>query len=606
MAYDATKPLDDGYLAEAPAELRELHRALKEDKIVNAGMLNGYTQGNGSGKIPLNNGTLNTNLNADLLDGHDGAYFSASTHTHSGATTSAAGFMTTTQVTKLNGIATGAEVNQNAFSNVAVGSNTIQADGKTDTLTLAAGNAITLTADTTNDKVTIAVTSSTYLPLTGGTLSGDLNTKKITLVDSALYAKTTYNNDSGTTYSSAILRTGTTNTSYGQHVALGGNSATIVGGGESCTSQLNDLVGADSEQVFIVADTAVHIKSNGNTWANAKDFVFDASGNLSVPGTVSANGTVLTNYTHPTSAGNKHIPSGGAANQYLKYSSSGTAVWAAAMTLDTAQTVTAIKTASGKEIGWNVTYNDHTMKFMVGSGGTNRGIWDDTLGKWFVHCDNSKCYVGGFSIEKSVPSDAKFTDTVYTHPTTAGNKHIPSGGSSGQFLKWSASGTAVWAAVDELATESGTSAGARNVWYSYLGNNKKAVYHDGQFTYDPSTKNLVVGKVNGYTVGADVAICSCSTAGGTAAKVASVSSGTFACNAGAMALVKMTNANISTSNLTLNIGSTGAKNVYGPNMAGNCLVLYDGSVYRVIATGMAAQSHYTCNDCHDSCGDSGE
>ena len=34
--------------------------------------------------------------------------------------------------------------------------------------------------------------------------------------------------------------------------------------------------------------------------------------------------------------------------------------------------------------------------------------------------------------------------TVYTHPTTAGNKHIPSGGSSGQFLGWSADGTAAW------------------------------------------------------------------------------------------------------------------------------------------------------------------
>jgi hypothetical protein len=37
------------------------------------------------------------------------------------------------------------------------------------------------------------------------------------------------------------------------------------------------------------------------------------------------------------------------------------------------------------------------------------------------------------------------TDTVYTHPTTAGNKHIPTGGSAGQFLKYSSSGTAVWA-----------------------------------------------------------------------------------------------------------------------------------------------------------------
>ncbi len=34
----------------------------------------------------------------------------------------------------------------------------------------------------------------------------------------------------------------------------------------------------------------------------------------------------------------------------------------------------------------------------------------------------------------------------YSHPTNSGNKHIPSGGSSGQILKWSADGTATWAA----------------------------------------------------------------------------------------------------------------------------------------------------------------
>lgn len=38
------------------------------------------------------------------------------------------------------------------------------------------------------------------------------------------------------------------------------------------------------------------------------------------------------------------------------------------------------------------------------------------------------------------------TDTIYTHPTSAGNKHIPAGGSSGQILRWSADGTATWGA----------------------------------------------------------------------------------------------------------------------------------------------------------------
>lgn len=58
-----------------------------------------------------------------------------------------------------NNITSTAEVNQNAFSNVKVGSTTIAADSKTDTLELVQGTRITLTPDATNDKVTIATTA---------------------------------------------------------------------------------------------------------------------------------------------------------------------------------------------------------------------------------------------------------------------------------------------------------------------------------------------------------------------------------------------------------------------------------------------------------------
>ena len=78
------------------------------------------------------------------------------------ATTSSKGAMTGADKTKLNGIATGAEVNQNAFSNVKVGSTTVAADGKTDTLELVAGSNVTITPDATNDKITIAATDTTY------------------------------------------------------------------------------------------------------------------------------------------------------------------------------------------------------------------------------------------------------------------------------------------------------------------------------------------------------------------------------------------------------------------------------------------------------------
>lgn len=89
---------------------------------------------------------------------------------------------TATEKSKLAGIAAGAEVNQNAFSNVKVGSTTVAADAKTDTLELAAGSNVTLTPDATNDKVTIAATntkntagstdSSSKLYLIGATSQG--------------------------------------------------------------------------------------------------------------------------------------------------------------------------------------------------------------------------------------------------------------------------------------------------------------------------------------------------------------------------------------------------------------------------------------------------
>lgn len=98
------------------------------------------------------------------LTGSDGSTstVSDSNTTYSAASTTANGLMSSADKTKLNGIATGAEVNQNAFSSIVVGSTTISADTKVDTLTMVAGSNITLTPDATNDKITIAATDTTY------------------------------------------------------------------------------------------------------------------------------------------------------------------------------------------------------------------------------------------------------------------------------------------------------------------------------------------------------------------------------------------------------------------------------------------------------------
>ena len=75
-----------------------------------------------------------------------------------GTTGATNGLMTAADKAKLNGIDTGAEVNQNAFSNVKVGSTTVAADAKTDTLELVAAGAVTITPDASNDKITISST----------------------------------------------------------------------------------------------------------------------------------------------------------------------------------------------------------------------------------------------------------------------------------------------------------------------------------------------------------------------------------------------------------------------------------------------------------------
>lgn len=169
MAYDKDFPADDSYLADFPSGEREQIRAIVEDKIVNAGKLLGLAPSNSSGQVPVSNGTVCVNLNADKLDGYDASHFSADGHVHNNASTSTAGFMSAADKTKLDGVATGAEVNQNAFGNVAVGTSTLQADNKQDTLYISAGNNIRITADEANDKITIGVSDLDTTPTVDST-----------------------------------------------------------------------------------------------------------------------------------------------------------------------------------------------------------------------------------------------------------------------------------------------------------------------------------------------------------------------------------------------------------------------------------------------------
>ena len=134
------------------------------------------------------------------------------------ATQSLKGAMSASDKTKLDNIASGAEVNQNAFSNVAVGGTTIQADSKTDTLTLTAGTNITLTPDASNDSVTIAAS----VPVTD--VQTESNGEATSIVSSGI---ATLPKANSTTYGTVTVMDVAYSSGSGGYVLMNYNGGTV-------------------------------------------------------------------------------------------------------------------------------------------------------------------------------------------------------------------------------------------------------------------------------------------------------------------------------------------------------------------------------------------
>lgn len=64
--------------------------------------------------------------------------------------------------------------------------------------------------------------------------------------------------------------------------------------------------------------------------------------------------------------------------------------------------------------------------------------------------------------EKTKLSGIESGANKYVHPTTAGNKHIPAGGATGQILKYSSAGTAVWSDPDKVTVDDALSTSSTN------------------------------------------------------------------------------------------------------------------------------------------------
>ena len=131
---------------------------------------------------------------------------------------------TTTEKNKLAGIATGAEVNQNAFSNIIVGETTVAADGKTDSLTIEAGTNVTIVGDASADKITISATDTTYSDATtsaSGLMSAADKTKLNGIATGAEVNQNAFSNVKvGSTTVAADAKTDTLELVAGSNVTL--------------------------------------------------------------------------------------------------------------------------------------------------------------------------------------------------------------------------------------------------------------------------------------------------------------------------------------------------------------------------------------------------
>ncbi len=108
---------------------------------------------------------------------------------------------------------------------------------------------------------------------------------------------------------------------------------------------------------------------------------------------------------------------------------------------------------------WNAAYShiSDTVKHITAA---ERTLWNTVSNKVDKVSGKGLSSNDYTTTEKNKLAGIAANANNYTHPTTAGNKHIPSGGSSGQILRWSVDGTAVWGSDNNTTYSNMTAATA--------------------------------------------------------------------------------------------------------------------------------------------------
>lgn len=114
---------------------------------------------------------------------------------------------------------------------------------------------------------------------------------------------------------------------------------------------------------------------------------------------------------------------------------------------------TTIHITSNERTNWNAAKNHADSAHAPSNAQPNQNAFSNiVIGSTIISADNTTdtlTLVAGNNITLSPDATGdgitiSSENTVYTHPTSAGNKHVPAGGSSGQILRWVSDGTATW------------------------------------------------------------------------------------------------------------------------------------------------------------------
>lgn len=178
--------------------------------------------------------------------------------------------------------------------------------------------------------------SHSYLPLSGGTLTGEVTTASNIILDKSetspvqgtsinlpfqYKTKTTASGNAvyTTTPFFAFPTSDTSNNGVGFGIQTGG--AVVIGGGESPKALVSAIpINGATENLYLTADSTVYVYTNGNTIANRKEFSFGTDGKLTAA-TFAGSGASLTslnasNISSGTLAAARLATSGATAGSY--------------------------------------------------------------------------------------------------------------------------------------------------------------------------------------------------------------------------------------------------------------------------------------------------